>query len=152
MPQKSEQQTPSEQMNESHWDAVVHGAPSGPRLLQTPPRHSLLKTHWRSIVQVAGHWADPLHRYGLQLGEPALPIGFTTQAPATLQDVHGEAQALSQHLPPTQCPLRHWVPAVQVAPCARKFAQTPPTHWNPGAQFAEVVHVVGQLADIPEHE
>ena len=78
--------------------------------------------HWESLVQVVGQtWCVPSHRYGTQLGDPAVPAGSVVQVPTEPLNVH-DSQAVPhvelQQTPLTQSPDEHCRPSAQATPFA----------------------------------
>jgi hypothetical protein len=83
--------------------------------------------------------AEPSVPHGVRApaGDPILAEQIPTR-PATLQASHWPLQVLSQQTPSVHRPLAHWLAPEQVAPPARRSAQTPDEHQAVAAQSASI--------------
>lgn len=96
------------------------GAPQVPPTQEKPLAQSELPLH--AVGQLA---LEPSQTKGAQLGLPAEAAATATQVPAA-QVSHAWSQAELQHRPSTQCPERHCVPPLQVAPFCSWATQVRP--------------------------
>lgn len=116
-----------------------------------------METQCASDWQLPGQEAEAEpHRYGAQEGLPGAPPVIrqvpSTRAPvATEQASQAPAQAVLQHTPSTQLPLRHWLAPPQDCPSSLRGRQLPPSHQWPDAQAASLPQLTGQLRLAPEH-
>jgi hypothetical protein len=104
--------------------------------------------HWLSAVHVVGHVAAPSHRYGVQLGAPALPFGANVQVPsevARLQTSQAPPHAVLQHTPSDAKPLAHDAPLAAAWPFFRRHEPVAlhvlaPEHVSASSAFVTAVH------------
>jgi hypothetical protein len=100
------------------------------------------------VEQPVGQSGEPVQAYGLQLGEPAEPLGTGAQVPgwpAWLQVSQPPLQAESQQVESAQWPLAHSESVLQGAPAGFEPRQLPPEQVAPDWHWAAVVQLEAQL-------
>jgi hypothetical protein len=88
----------------------------------------------------------------LQPGEAATPSATGLHVPidpARLQRSHCPLHAVLQQTPSAQRPDWHWDERVQAVPNGARPVHPPSRHDAVAAQSAAVLHVAGQLGDVP---
>ena len=115
-----------------------------------------------SLTQPLGQVADaPSHNAAPeQIGEPVVPDFAGPQVPLRFVDClsdaehasHAPPQAVSQHTPSTQLPVKHSLPpALHDAPCAFFAAHAVPEQYMPLGQALSFTHDARQLVLVPLH-
>lgn len=129
--QELEQHTPSAQKPLKHSPPTLQAEPAGSFGVQAPPRQVVPLLHCASEAQLARHAPAPSHVVkphslpGSALATTAEQAPFTWAPVVSAQASHVPPHTESQQTPSVQNPEVHWLPAVQVEPCALRATHVP---------------------------